>query len=247
MWRAGFASAEQVPLQHRPDVRRHHEPAVAASLAVVDHGQLDPGGGAVLLRSQHRLLVRLAHLGGDHVEDPLPDLLQLARVVLQREPQQRLLRVAHGPQRRHGKGARRPPPRPSAPAPSAPHPTSTPSRPTGAPPAPGPAPGRGAPRAASSWSRPPATPPRRAARAPQPRRRTRRAPARVSASSCERTSVSATSAACLSASRHERRLHRRHALQRSTEVVGTLDDRMHQPPPRTHSRITALVGRSGEA
>ena len=73
---------QQVPLQHRADVRRHDEPAVAAALAVVGHGEVGLRRGTPLLRLQHGSLMTLAHLGGDHVEDPLADLPQLTRIVL---------------------------------------------------------------------------------------------------------------------------------------------------------------------
>ena len=87
---------EQVALEHLPHVRGHREPAVAPARAVVDQDQLHARIGPCFLGRQHGRLVALPHLGGDHVEDPLPDLLQVTRVVVAGEAQQRRLRPPPG-------------------------------------------------------------------------------------------------------------------------------------------------------
>jgi hypothetical protein len=57
---------------------------VAATAAAVDQGELDTRIRARLLPGERRGLLRLAQLGGDHVEDPPPEPAQRVGVALGR-------------------------------------------------------------------------------------------------------------------------------------------------------------------
>ena len=202
--------------------------------------QLDPGRGAVAPPPRSTAASwRLPHLGGHHVEDPLPDLLQLARVVLASELEEHRSPPARGSRSRHGTAGRRPPPRSPAPAPRAPHPTSAPSRPRvllERPPQRQVAP-RLAPR--RPWSRTASH--AAASRSPCASATSSDAPSTraSSASSCERTSVSATSADCFSATDMNA------GSTDATPFSAAPRSSAHSmigctgPPPRTHVTDTA--------